>query len=67
MKIKWIFKAYKSEDDYGAGLHYFEKAFTDHEKLKEFSGKHSKREKVKYPEYCSDYERIDGKNNGKTT
>jgi len=52
---KWIFMAYKNEDD---EIPYFKKEFHSHIMLKNFSAKHSAIEKKKYPDYCSDYIKI---------
>lgn len=57
MKTKWIFKAYKSEKDYDNEKFYFMKEFTDFDKMKTFSGKHSVKEKKIYPDYCSSYDK----------
>jgi hypothetical protein len=53
---KWIFMAYKNEDD---EIPYFTKEFHSHIMLKNFSAKHSAVEKLKYPNYCSDYIKIE--------
>lgn len=55
---KWIFMAYKNEDD---EIPYFTKEFHSHIKLKNFSAKHSGIEKKKYPNYCSDYIKMNRK------
>lgn len=53
--VMWRFCAYKSENDYERGVHYFEKYFTDHTEMKNFSAKHSAREKPRNPNYVSMY------------
>jgi len=52
---KWIFKAYKREDDYLSEKPYFEKTFDNFDKMKTFSGKHSAKEMKIYKNYCSTY------------
>ena len=56
---EWRFCAYKSEEDYKNGEHYFMKDFLDHSKMKVFSGEHSAKEKPLYPDYCSMYWKIE--------
>jgi hypothetical protein len=53
--ILWRFCAYKTEDHYENGQHYFMKDFFEHTEMKNFSSKHSAKEKVLYPDYCSMY------------
>lgn len=52
MKTKWIFKAFKTQQD---ATPYFTKEFTNHSVMKTFSANHSFKEKKKYPNYYSDY------------
>ena len=56
--VMWRFCAYKSNEDYKSGKHYFVKDFLDHTKMKVFSGKHSAKEKPLYPNYCSMYWKV---------
>ena len=55
IKNTWLFSAYKNEEDYENNNPFFEKTFSDFNKMKTFSAKHSYVNKDKYPEYCSDY------------
>ena len=43
--VMWRFCAYKTEKDYESGEHYFVKDFLKHHKMKNYSAKHSKKEK----------------------
>jgi len=54
----WRFCAYKSNEDYENGKHYFMRDFLDHTEMKVFSSEHSAKEKVLYPDYCSMYWKI---------
>ena len=59
-KLKvWRFCAYKSEQDYDNGNHFFMKDFTDHTEMKTFSADHSYENKKLYPDYCSMYWNLD--------
>lgn len=55
----WRFCAYKSEQDYNDKRHYFKKYFFNHVKMKLFSGEHSAKEKLSYPDYVSNYWKIE--------
>lgn len=57
--VMWRFCAYKTEEDYESGEHYFMKDFLDHTEMKVFSGKHSAEEKPLHIDYCSMYWKID--------
>jgi hypothetical protein len=50
----WVFSSYKNENDYNNNHPFFEKEFTDFNKMKTFSANHSQNKKV-YPNYCSNY------------
>ena len=49
------FLAYKTEEHYEKGEHYFFKDFLDHTEMKKFSAKHSVHEREIFPDYCSIY------------
>ena len=55
----WRFCAYKTEKDYESGEHYFVKDFLKHHKMKNYSAKHSKKEKPRHADYCSMYWKIE--------
>jgi len=55
----WRFCAYASESDYNKGSHFLEKHFTDFDKMKTFSAKHSAKNEKTYPNYVSMYWRLD--------
>lgn len=57
--VVWRFCAYKSDEDYENGNHYFIKDFLDHTEMKVFSGEHSAKEKLLYSGYCSTYWKIE--------
>jgi len=57
--VMWRFCAYKTENDYESGDHYFMKDFLCHTKMKKFSAKHSAKEKPRYPDYCSMYWKVE--------
>jgi hypothetical protein len=57
--IIWRFCAYKSNEDYESGDHYFMKDFLDHAEMKVFSSEHSAKEKPIHPGYCSMYWKIE--------
>lgn len=54
----WRFCAYKTKKDYESGNPYFMKDFLNYIEMKVFSGEHSVKEKLLYPEYCSTYWRL---------
>lgn len=54
----WLFIAYKSSKHYEKRDFYFIKLFLDYNEMKEFSSKHSYKEKLVYPDYCSDYHKL---------
>lgn len=54
----WNFYAYCSNEDYENKEHYFMKVFFDYNEMKTFSAKHSEKEKEKFPDYCSRYEKM---------
>jgi hypothetical protein len=58
-KTRWVFRAYEDGEYYKWGMHFFERVFYDHTKLKVFSAEHSYKNKDKYPDYVSTYWRID--------
>ena len=60
MKNYYIFLSYKNEKDYPLKP-YFTKVFKKKhfDKMKEFSAKHSKKEKEKHSQYCSNYTTIE--------
>ena len=51
----WVFSSYKNENDYKNNQPFFEKEFTDFNKMKTFSANHSHLNKKVYPNYCSNY------------
>jgi len=55
----WRFCAYKTEKDYESGEHYFVKDFLKHHEMKNYSAKHSKKEKPRHADYCSMYWKIE--------
>ncbi|MFW5848014.1 MAG: hypothetical protein ACOCVF_03780 [bacterium] len=57
--ILWRFCAYASENDYENGNHYFMKDFLDHTEMKNFSAKHSEKEKKTHKDYCSMYWKVE--------
>ena len=54
----WVFSSYKNENDYNNNTPFFEKEFTDFNKMKTFSAEHSHLNKKLYPDYCSGYKKI---------
>lgn len=52
----WLFRAFKSEEDYQKGESYANEVFDDYQKLKNFSAVFSKAAKPKYPGYLSTYD-----------
>lgn len=54
----WNFYAYCSNEDYENREYYFVKVFFDYNEMKTFSAKHSKKEKEKFPDYCSRYDKM---------
>lgn len=54
----WVFSSYKNENDYNNNTPFFEKEFTDFNKMKTFSAEHSHLNKKVYPHYCSNYKKI---------
>ena len=58
----WVFSSYKNENDYENNQPFFEKEFTDFNKMKTFSANHSYKNRIKYSEYCSDYKKINSLN-----
>ena len=57
--VMWRFCAYKTEKDYESGEHYFIKDFLEHHKMKNYSAKHSAKEKPRHDDYCSMYWKIE--------
>ena len=45
----WVFSSYKNENDYNNNTPFFEKEFTDFNKMKTFSAEHSHLNKKVYP------------------
>lgn len=58
MKTRWIFMAYKKEEDY-PDYPYFFRLFKNHERLKIFSGKHALMAKKTEKDYCSTYIKVE--------
>lgn len=61
-RTEWLFLAYKNdpnelENEYPQTPYFF-KVFYDHAEMKTFSGNHSAEEKIKYPNYVSNYFKI---------
>ena len=54
----WIFTAYKNEKEYENNNPFFDKKFSDFNKMKIFSANHSYKNRIKYPKYCSNYIKI---------
>lgn len=54
---QWIFRAYESQEAFDNKDHFFEKVFSDFDKMKNFSAEHSARYKYNNmnPDYCSMY------------
>lgn len=52
----WLYRAFKSEEDYKKGESYFHEVFDDHTRMKEFSAEFGKTAKQQYPDYVSSYE-----------
>lgn len=52
----WLYRAFKSEEDYKKGESYFHEVFDDHSRMKEFSAEFGKTAKQQYPDYVSTYE-----------
>ena len=58
----WVFSSYKNENDYNNNTPFFEEEFTDFNKMKTFSAEHSHLNKKVYPDYCSNYKKINSLN-----
>jgi len=52
----WLYRAFKSEEDYKKGESYFHEVFDDHTRMKEFSAEFGKTAKQQYSDYVSSYE-----------
>lgn len=52
----WLYRAFKSEEDYRKGEPYFYEVFFDHGRMKEFSAKFDKTAKQEYPGFVGTYE-----------
>lgn len=51
----WVFRTFTTQQAYKVGRFYFEKEFTDFNKMKTFSANHSAEYKKQFPGYCSTY------------
>jgi hypothetical protein len=58
-KTRWVFRSYEDGEHYKLDMHFFEREFYDHTKMKVFSAEHHYKNKDKYPNYVSTYWRID--------
>lgn len=52
----WLYRAFKSEEDYKKGESYFHEVFDDHQKMKNFSAEFSKTARQQYPDCVSTYD-----------
>lgn len=52
----WLYRAFKSEEDYKKGESYFHEVFDDHQRMKNFSAEFSKTARQQYPDCVTTYD-----------
>lgn len=57
-EIKYLFMAFKSEQDYKQSAPFFVKLFDTPTEVKVFSTQHSRELKKDKPDYCSTYRKV---------